>query len=90
MIQCRDGLGFASEALARFRIVTDFFRQKLQSYRAAQIQVFGAIDQAHTASADDVQHAVMGDDFAGQLADFQPGFGNGAGARPRRGTIVGG
>ena len=65
-----NGVRLALEALARLGIVAHLFRQELQRHGAAQLQVFGAIDQPHASAADDLQHAVVRDDFAGQAPDF--------------------
>lgn len=47
-----------AEVLQRERIAAQVLGQKLQRYGAAQLQVLSAIDDAHTASADNAQHAV--------------------------------
>src|SRR5258708_34796451 len=63
MIQRRSGPRLACETLQRDGIAGQLFRQKLQRDHAAKLEVLGPIDHPHTAAANDVDDAIMGNLF---------------------------
>ena len=64
MVQCRCRLRFALETRQRLRIFGYIVRQKLQGDKAMQLYVFGLVDHAHSAAAQFLDNAVMGDGLA--------------------------
>ena len=62
MIQGRDGLRFALEALSRERIAREQLRQDLESDLPVQPAIFGNEDLAHAAFSKRLDDLVMADD----------------------------
>jgi hypothetical protein len=61
MIECGCSAGFAPETFQSLRVLRDVVRQKLQRDEAAQVLVFGFIDNPHPATAKLLDNAVMRD-----------------------------
>src|SRR5215467_12513542 len=59
MIQGGCGLRLALEPSQGDRISGQLFWEELQCYLAAQFEVFGLIDHAHAAAADDLQDSIV-------------------------------
>ena len=67
MIQRRRHPRFARETFDGLRIARVFLRQKLQRDLAAEIQIFGEIDDSHAATAEFFKNAVVRDCLAQHL-----------------------
>src|SRR3981081_4293115 len=63
MIERGGGAGFAEEAFERLRIAVRVLREEFQSDAAAELGVFGFVDDAHAAAAKLAEDFVMGDGF---------------------------
>ena len=61
MVQCGCGLGLALEAGEGLRIFGYFVGQEFQGYKAAQLEVFGLIDNAHAATTKLFDHSIVRD-----------------------------
>src|SRR5208283_2779525 len=61
VVQRRSGAGLATETLQRLRLVGHFVGQKLEGDEAAELGVFGLVNDAHAASAEPFEDAVVGD-----------------------------
>jgi hypothetical protein len=59
MIKRGRGACLALEAFERVLVTGQFVRQKLQSDQAAQLGVFGRVDDTHPPAAELFQHAVV-------------------------------
>ena len=59
MIECRRCLGFAFEAAERLRVASDRIGKEFQRDEAAEFDVFSFIDDAHAATTDLFDDAVM-------------------------------
>ena len=64
VIQRRCGTRLSLKALQRLRILLQVFGQELESDVAAQVEVLGFVHDAHSASTELLQDAIMGDGFA--------------------------
>ena len=64
MIQCRSSLCFALETGQSLRVLGDFIGQEFQGDEAMQLHVLGFVDHAHTAAAQLLNNAVVGDGLA--------------------------
>ena len=64
VIQRRSGSCLALKALQRLRIFLHVFGQELERDVAAEVEVLGFVDHAHTSSTELVQDTIMGDGFA--------------------------
>ncbi len=75
MVQCRGGAGFLLEALQRLGILAVLPRQELQRYVSLELQVFGPENDTHSASAQFVEHQIVGDGLALEIVsvDFRAG-----------------
>ena len=51
MVQCRGGAGFALKTVESLAILGEFFGKKLESDEAAELDVFGAVNDTHAAAA---------------------------------------
>src|SRR3974390_2293288 len=60
MVELRSRTGLSSEALQRFGIASQIFRDELQSDVPAQLQVFSLINHAHTTAPELSENTVMG------------------------------
>jgi hypothetical protein len=69
MIDGRRGSGFALEPLQRDGIPRQIIRQKLQRNFASQLEILGAIHQAHTACAELRHDLVMPNGLAQHGSD---------------------
>src|SRR5262249_43157471 len=69
MVKGRGGLGLALEALKGDRILRELLRQELQCGTATQLEIFGLVHHPHTTAAEDLQHSVLADLLAGQVAE---------------------
>jgi hypothetical protein len=65
VIQGGSGAGFAAEALQSLRILVEFFREEFESDLAAELEIFGGVDDAHSASAEFFKNAIVRDGVAG-------------------------
>jgi hypothetical protein len=74
MVERRRSAGFAAEALQRLWIAAQLLGQKLERNLAAQLQVLGAIDHAHAAPTNDLQHAVVRNRSTGWLRGEAAGW----------------
>ncbi len=61
MVQGRSRLGLALEAGQRLGVLGDVIRQELEGDKAMQPGVFGLVDDAHAATADLLNNAVVRD-----------------------------
>jgi len=66
VIQRGSGAGLALETFESLRIGGQRVRQEFERDAAAEIEIFGFIDDAHAASAEFREDAVMGDGAADQ------------------------
>jgi hypothetical protein len=64
MIQRGGGLGLALKTCQRARIARNFRREKLEGHEAVQPRVLGLINHAHSATAELLQNAIVGDSLA--------------------------
>ena len=64
MVQRRGGAGFAAKAFERLGIASEVVRKEFEGDVAAEADVFGFINHAHSATAEFFQDAVMADGFA--------------------------
>src|SRR5215472_13984955 len=64
MIKSRSSAGFALKPLHRMVIAGEVIRQEFESDLAAELGVFSLIDNAHAATAQFLQDAVMGNRLA--------------------------
>ena len=64
MVQGRSSLGFALEAVQSLRILGQFIRQELEGDKAAEFYIFGLVDDAHPATAEFFDNAVVRDGLA--------------------------
>src|ERR1700730_6015481 len=63
MIERGSSLGLAAEAFQRGRGLRGFPRKKFESDKAAKPRVFGLVNDAHTATTELFEDAVVGDDL---------------------------
>ncbi len=70
MIQGRGGTRLAAKTLERVRIVGDFRRQELQRDEAAEFGVFGFIYNAHPATAELLDDAIVRNDAANHVRNM--------------------
>src|SRR5580700_7407456 len=61
MVQCGCGLRLAPEALEHSLIAGDSFRQELESDKAAKLRILSSEHDAHPATAQFFQNAIVGD-----------------------------
>ena len=59
MIEGRSGAGLAAETFERLRVARDVIRKKFQSDEAAKFGVFRFVDDAHAATTEPVDDAVV-------------------------------
>ena len=64
MVQRGSGLGFAAKALQRLAVLGDVFGEELQGDEAIEPGVFGFVDDAHAATAQLFDDAVVRDGLA--------------------------
>jgi hypothetical protein len=64
MVQGGGSLRFALEAGERLRVVGHVVGQELKSYEAAQLHIFGFVDDTHTTTAELLDNAVVRDGLA--------------------------
>ena len=64
MIESRGGACLAAEALQRLRVARHFVGQEFEGDEAAEVGVFGLVDDAHAAAAELVDDAVVRDGLA--------------------------
>lgn len=70
MIERRSGAGFAAEAFEGLRIVGNIFGKKLDGDEAAELEVFGFVDDAHPTAAKLVDDAIMGEGLTDKRRRF--------------------
>ena len=70
MIQRRRGARLAPKAFERLRIAGHVVGQELQSHEAAKLGVLGLVDDAHTAAAELLDDAVVGNGLADHWAEI--------------------
>src|SRR5437899_2563160 len=97
MIQSRGSSCLSPKALERLRVSGYIFREKLESDKATEFDVFGLVDDSHTAAAQLLDDAVMRDGLAdhvdAMLGALQVGSqrdacsGTGSRAQPRKGPV---
>ena len=68
MIQSRCSTRFPLKTLARLRILCQLFGKELQGHAAAKTLVFRLVNHAHSAAAQLLDDAVMGDCLAEHVA----------------------
>jgi hypothetical protein len=61
MVEGGGGAGFSLEALEGLRIFGDVVGEKFQGYEAAELGVFGFVDDAHATAAELFDDAVVRD-----------------------------
>ena len=66
MVQRGGGAGFTLKAFESLRIVGDVIGKKFESDEAAELRVFGFVDDAHSAAAEFFDDAVVRDCLADQ------------------------
>ena len=64
VIECRCGLRFTLKAAERLRIVGDIVGEKLERDEAVQPGILSLVDDAHTAAAELLDDAIVGDRLA--------------------------
>src|SRR6516162_7854019 len=64
--------GFPLKAFHGGRVIGPFFRQELQSYPTAQLDVLRLVDHTHAPAAKDFQYSVVGNSFANQVRSGSP------------------
>jgi hypothetical protein len=64
VVERRGGAGFAAEAFDGERVADEIFGEEFQGDEAAEVGVFGFVDDAHAATAEFFEHAVAGDFFS--------------------------
>ena len=69
MIQGGGGAGFAAEALEGLRILAQLLREEFEGDAAAQLEVFGGVDDAHAAATELFKNAVVSEGLAGHWLD---------------------
>src|SRR5262245_12540954 len=66
MVQRGSSLRFSFKARQGLRILGNILGKKLEGYEAVQPGVFGFVDHSHSAAAQSLQYAVMGESAAVQ------------------------
>jgi hypothetical protein len=61
VIQGRGGTSFAAEPFESLRVAVNIVRKKLESDEAAEVGVFGLVNNSHAATAQFFNDAVVGD-----------------------------
>ena len=61
MIQCGGGAGFAAKTLESLRILRNIFGEKLQGDEAAEIGVFGLVNDSHASATELFDNPVVGE-----------------------------
>src|SRR5262249_42843595 len=61
MVQCGSSTGLTTEALQRLGVLSHTVGKKLQRNEAAEFQVFGLVDDAHSATAESFENTVVRD-----------------------------
>ncbi len=61
MVQGRGGAGLAAKAFERLRVVGKFVRQEFERDEAAELQIFGLVDDAHPTATESFEDTVMRD-----------------------------
>ena len=64
MTQSRGGSCLSPKALERLRVSGYIFREKLESDKATEFDVFGLVDDSHTAAAQLLDDAIVRDGLA--------------------------
>ncbi len=59
MVQRRGGFGFALETRQRLGIFGDLVRKEFQRHEAAELDIFGFVDNPHPATAEPLDDAEM-------------------------------
>src|SRR5262249_23089652 len=59
VIQRRSGLRLTFEALQRYGVASQLFRQKLQRDAAPELEVLCLVHHPHAATADDFEYSIM-------------------------------
>ena len=67
MVQSGNCSGFPFESLQSFGIGSEFFGKKLQRNPTTQFEILGFVNESHTATAHDLEHAIVGDLLADQI-----------------------
>ena len=70
MVERRGGAGFAAETLEGLRIVGGFGRKKFQRDEAAELDVFGFVDDTHASATNAFENAVTGQGSAKERIDL--------------------
>jgi hypothetical protein len=63
VVEGRGGAGFAAEAFEGERVTREIFGEKFQGDEAAEVSVFGFVDDTHASAAEFFEDAVAGDFF---------------------------
>jgi hypothetical protein len=66
VVQSRSGASFAAETLESVRVTDQIIGEEFESDEAAEIRVFGLVDDAHAAAAQLFNDAVVRNGFADQ------------------------
>ena len=73
MVQGGGSAGFAAKTLQRLRILRSIFGKKLQGDEAAEQRVFGLVNDAHPAAAEQFDDPVVGDGLADHVCQSKFG-----------------
>ena len=64
MVEGRSGTRLATETFQRLRVLCQFIWQEFERYEAAELNILGLEDHAHTAATDLLDDAVVRDGLA--------------------------
>ena len=74
MIQRGSGSRFATEPFKRLRVAGDVLGKEFQRNEAAELVVLGFVDDAHTSTAEFLDHSIVGDGEADRRLRFRHGW----------------